>query len=55
MRARQEEVERILKETILHCAAEATLGGHDLGERPQTKGLVVVGCEALCSQCKKTT
>ena len=50
----QEEAERILKENLLHCAAEAALGGHDLGEWQQTEGPGIVGYEARCKRCKKT-
>ena len=38
MKTSQEEAERVLKENLLHCAAEAALGGHDLGEWQQTEG-----------------
>ena len=51
----QEEAERILKENLLHCAAEAALGGHDLGEWQQTEGPGIRGYEARCKRCKKTT
>jgi len=39
---------------LLHCAAEAALGGHDLGEWQQIEGLGRVGYLARCKRCKKT-
>lgn len=32
MQTAQDEAERTLNENLLNCAAEAALGGHDLGE-----------------------
>ncbi len=50
----QEEAERILKEKLPHCAAEAALGGHDLGEWQERTGPGLVGYQARCKRCKKT-
>lgn len=38
MRTSREEAERVPKENLLHCPAEAALGGHDLGEWQETTG-----------------
>jgi hypothetical protein len=55
MKTSREEAERNLKENLLHCAAEAALGGHDLGEWQETKGPGIKGYQAKCKLCGKTT
>ena len=55
MQTSQEEAKRVLKENMLHYAAEAALGGHDLGEWQKTEGPGIVGYQARCKRCKKTT
>ena len=47
--------EERLKENVLHCQAEAALQGHDLGPFELVKDSGLIGYQARCKRCGRTT